>query len=63
MFYAPRVICYRCDLSTAGQALILRGPNGLGKTTPLLPVAGLQPVHEGQVDVTDAAVLQAFGRH
>ncbi len=36
---------------TAGQALVLRGPNGIGKTTLLRSVAGLQPALSGQVDV------------
>jgi len=36
-----------------GQALVLRGPNGIGKTTLLRCVAGLQPVLSGQVN-TDA---------
>lgn len=34
----------------AGQALILRGPNGIGKTTLLRTLAGLQPAIEGTVD-------------
>jgi heme exporter protein A len=34
----------------AGAALILRGPNGVGKTTLLRALAGLQPVLSGQVD-------------
>lgn len=34
----------------AGQALILRGPNGVGKTTLLRTLAGLQPSQSGVVD-------------
>ena len=33
----------------AGEALILRGPNGIGKTTLLRTVAGLQPATEGSI--------------
>jgi heme exporter protein A len=33
----------------AGQALILKGPNGLGKTTLLRTIAGLQPALSGQI--------------
>ena len=33
----------------AGQALVLRGPNGIGKTTLLRTVAGLQPALAGSV--------------
>ena len=32
-----------------GQALILRGPNGIGKTTLLRAVAGLQPAVAGEI--------------
>ncbi|MEJ6397992.1 heme ABC exporter ATP-binding protein CcmA [Yoonia sp. 208BN28-4] len=35
---------------TAGQALILRGPNGIGKTTLLRSLAGLQPITAGAAD-------------
>lgn len=35
---------------SAGEALILRGPNGIGKTTLLRSVAGLQPVVEGRIE-------------
>ena len=44
---------------SAGQALILRGPNGLGKTTLLRTIAGLQPVHEGQVDMPEETAVYA----
>jgi heme exporter protein A len=33
----------------AGQALILKGPNGLGKTTLLRAITGLQPALSGQI--------------
>lgn len=33
-----------------GQALVLRGPNGIGKTTLLRTLAGLQPALAGEVD-------------
>jgi heme exporter protein A len=33
----------------AGHALILRGPNGIGKTTLLRTIAGLQPPLQGRV--------------
>lgn len=35
-----------------GQALILRGPNGIGKTTLLRTLAGLQPALAGRVSQT-----------
>lgn len=44
---------------TAGQALILRGPNGIGKTTLLRTVAGLQPPVTGRIDMPDDAVAYA----
>ena len=34
----------------AGQALVLRGPNGIGKTTLLRTLAGLQPSLRGTID-------------
>ncbi len=37
----------------AGQALILRGPNGVGKTTLLRTLAGLQPAIAGDVICPD----------
>lgn len=33
----------------AGEALVLRGPNGLGKTTLLRSLAGLQPLRAGEI--------------
>ncbi len=36
---------------SSGQALVVRGPNGIGKTTLLRTIAGLQPALDGAVDV------------
>lgn len=38
----------------AGRALVLRGPNGLGKTTLLRTVAGLQPALHGTITGSEA---------
>ncbi|MDD7971276.1 heme ABC exporter ATP-binding protein CcmA [Roseinatronobacter alkalisoli] len=43
----------------AGQALVLRGPNGCGKTTLLRTVAGLQPALAGQVDCPPDSIAYA----
>lgn len=43
----------------AGQALVLRGPNGIGKTTLLRTVAGLQPPLSGRIDCGPEAVAYA----
>lgn len=44
----------------AGQALILRGPNGIGKTTLLRTLAGLQPAISGSVQGAEDA---AYASH
>lgn len=44
-----------------GQALILRGPNGIGKTTLLRAIAGLQPLDAGQI--TGAEDQIAYASH
>lgn len=42
-----------------GQALVLRGPNGIGKTTLLRTIAGLQPAVSGRISGDDQAVAYA----
>lgn len=43
----------------AGQALVLRGPNGVGKTTLLRTLAGLQRAEGGSVAMPEEAVAYA----
>lgn len=44
---------------SAGRALILRGPNGVGKTTMLRTVAGLQPPMAGRVEAPEESIAYA----
>jgi heme exporter protein A len=43
----------------AGQALVLRGPNGIGKTTLLRTLAGLQPALSGQIAAPEDSIAYA----
>jgi len=43
----------------SGQALILRGPNGIGKTTLLRTLAGLQPPLSGQIEGAEDRIAYA----
>src|SRR5690606_32922093 len=42
-----------------GEALVLRGPNGCGKTTLLRTLAGLQPALEGTVSCPPETIAYA----
>ncbi|RCW81375.1 heme ABC exporter ATP-binding protein CcmA [Paracoccus lutimaris] len=44
---------------SAGQALVLRGPNGIGKTTVLRTLAGLQPAVSGEVEAPAESLAYA----
>jgi len=43
----------------SGRALVLRGPNGIGKTTLLRAIAGLQPAIAGEISVPAEAIAYA----
>ncbi len=43
----------------AGEALVLRGPNGIGKTTLLRTLVGLQPAISGQVSLPSDIIAYA----
>ena len=42
-----------------GQALVLRGPNGIGKTTLLRTIAGLQPAVSGEIGAAPESLAYA----
>ena len=44
---------------TAGQAVVLRGPNGIGKTTLLRTLAGLQPAVAGTINLPPESLAYA----
>ncbi len=44
-----------CFDLTAGSALVLRGRNGIGKTSLLRTIAGIQPLAGGRIDRPDCA--------
>ncbi|WP_415183885.1 heme ABC exporter ATP-binding protein CcmA [Phaeovulum sp.] len=43
----------------AGRALVLRGPNGIGKTTMLRTLAGLQPALKGKISMPPETIAYA----
>lgn len=42
-----------------GEAVVLRGPNGIGKTTLLRTLAGLQPALDGRIEAAPEAIAYA----
>ncbi len=41
-----------------GDSLLLSGPNGVGKTTLLEAIAGLRPLHQGELRLNDHSILE-----
>jgi len=48
-----------CFTLAPGRALVLRGPNGIGKTTLLRTIAGLQPAIAGRIEGEEDRIAYA----
>jgi len=47
----------------AGRVLVVRGPNGIGKTTLLRSLAGLHPPDHGAIEVPEGSLVYAGHAH
>ena len=48
-----KVLDFNLTIKNEGEIICLLGPSGIGKTTILRSIAGLQKIHKGQISLKD----------